>query len=175
MKKYSALIFVSLLLLSGCSKEQTEQTATQATKQAKEVASKAKENVETAKKEVVAATATTATTAQSVSLDEVIKGAQETKIRIRAKESGGTVSAKVGIKHPMLTYNQAKEKGVPVNFITHISAYVDNTLVYDASTSQFLSKNPLIKFQFKGKKGQTLTVVYKQYDGKRFYGQKPVK
>jgi len=101
--------------------------------------------------------------------------AQEVKMKIKAKEKGGTVKAKVAISHTMLTYAQAKKKGRQTHFITHIRAKVGNRIVYDASTSQFLSKNPLLKFQFKGKKGEELTVIYTQITGEVFYANKKIK
>jgi sulfur-oxidizing protein SoxZ len=98
--------------------------------------------------------------------------AQEVKMKIKAREKGGIVNAKVAITHDMLTYAQAKKKGRQTHFITHIHAKVGNRIVYDASTSQFLSKNPLLKFQFKGKKGEKLTVIYTQITGEVFYANK---
>ena len=101
--------------------------------------------------------------------------AQEVKMKIKAKEKGGIVKAKVAITHDMLTYAQAKKKGRQTHFITHIRAKVSNRIVYDASTSQFLSKNPLLKFQFEGKKGEKLTVIYTQITGEVFYASKKIK
>ena len=97
------------------------------------------------------------------------------KMKIKAKAKKGVVKAKVAIAHNMLTYDQAKRKGKEANFITHITATVGDRVVYDASTSQFLSKNPLIKFKFKGKKGEKLKVTYTQLKGEVFYGEKKIK
>lgn len=101
--------------------------------------------------------------------------ATEVKMKIKAKEKSGIVKAKVAITHDMLTYNQAKKKGVEVNFITHITATVGTKVVYDASTSQFLSKNPLIKFQFTGKKDEMLKITYTDLKGAQFYAEKKIK
>ena len=100
---------------------------------------------------------------------------QEVKMKIKAKEKDGTVKAKVAITHNMLTYDQAKKKGKEANFITHITGTVGDKVVYDASTSQFLSKNPLIKFQFAGKKGDELKITYTQLKGEVFYATKKIK
>lgn len=73
-----------------------------------------------------------------------------TAIKIKIKD--GVAIAKMAISHPMLTYNQAKSKTGKrddANFITHITAKVGNETVIDISTSQFFSKNPIFKFQFK--------------------------
>lgn len=101
--------------------------------------------------------------------------AQEVKMKIKAKEKGGIVKAKVAITHDMLTYAQAKKKGREANFITHITGLIDKRIVYNASTSQFLSKNPLIKFSFKGKKGEELTIIYQQLKGEIFYASRKIK
>ncbi|HFQ61876.1 MAG TPA: thiosulfate oxidation carrier complex protein SoxZ [Epsilonproteobacteria bacterium] len=96
-------------------------------------------------------------------------------MKIKAKEKGGIVKAKVAITHDMLTYAQAKKKGREANFITHITGLIDKRIVYNASTSQFLSKNPLIKFSFKGKKGEELTIIYQQLKGEIFYASRKIK
>jgi len=104
-----------------------------------------------------------------------ITGATEVKMKIKAKERDGIVKAKVAISHDMLTYAQAKKKGRQTHFITHITGTVGKRVVYDVSTSQFLSKNPLMKFSFKGQKGETLTILYKQLTGEVFYASKQIK
>ena len=101
--------------------------------------------------------------------------ATEVKMKIKAKEKDGLVKAKVAISHDMLTYDQAKKKGKEANFITHITATVGDKVVYDASTSQFLSKNPLVKFQFAGKKGDELKITYTQLKGESFFATKKIK
>jgi len=90
------------------------------------------------------------------------------KMKIKAKAKDGVVKAKVMIKHDMLTYDQAKKKGKEANFITHVTGKVGDKVVYDVSTSQFLSKNPLFKFQFKAdgfKKGDKLEITYVDLSG----------
>ena len=104
-----------------------------------------------------------------------IEGATEVKMKIKTKERDGRVKAKVSISHNMLTYAQAKKKGLKANFITHITGFVGKRVVYDASTSQFLSKNPLLKFSFKGHKGEKLTIIYQQLKGEVFYASKKIK
>ena len=99
----------------------------------------------------------------------------EVKMKIKAKEKDGVVKAKVAISHNMLTYDQAKKKGIDANFITHITATVGDKVVYDASTSQFLSKNPLVKFSFSGKKGDELKMTYSDLKGGVFFATKKIK
>ena len=104
-----------------------------------------------------------------------IDGATKVTMKIKARERAGIVKAKVSITHNMLTYAQAKKKGLDANFITHITGLVGKRVVYDASTSQFLSKNPLLKFSFKGEKGEELTIIYQQLKGEVFYASKKIK
>ncbi len=87
------------------------------------------------------------------------------KIRIKAKEKNGIVTVKAMLKHEMLSYNQAEKKGKKANFITYIVAKVNGETVYEVSTSQFLSKNPYIKFQFKGKKGDKISITARDLSG----------
>ena len=87
-------------------------------------------------------------------------------MEIKAKLKDGIVSVKAMAKHPMLTYDVAKKQGVEANFITHIDATVNNKVVLDMSTSQFLSKNPIFKFSFKGAAvGDTITMTWKDLSG----------
>ena len=85
-------------------------------------------------------------------------------MKIKAKLKGDIVKVKALAKHDMTTYNQAEKKTGDrnnANFITHISAAVNGKTVFDASTSQFLSKNPIFKFQFKGAaKGDEISMTW---------------
>lgn len=97
-------------------------------------------------------------------------------MKIKAKLKGDVVSAKVSAKHAMLTYDQAKAKGKEANFITHITAKVGDKIVYDVSTSQFWSKDPLFKFKFKGaKKGEELSITWTDLSGKTVTESKKIK
>lgn len=117
----------------------------------------------------LASIALMATSAMAVAPTEV------TDMKIKVKEKAGVVKAKISIKHDMFTYEQAKKKGLEANFITHITATVGDKVVYDASTSQFLSKNPLIKFVFNGKKGDEIKITYTQLKGEVFFATKKIK
>jgi len=71
---------------------------------------------------------------------------------VKVKIKNDVATAKMVFSHPMMTYNQAKAKtgnSDDANFITHITAKVGTEEVLDISTSQFFSKNPIFKFQFK--------------------------
>ena len=74
-------------------------------------------------------------------------------MKIKAKFKDDVVKVKVQMKHDMTTYDQAAKKTgnkEDANFITRITASVNGKIVYEVSTSQFLSKNPILKFKFKG-------------------------
>jgi len=97
-------------------------------------------------------------------------------MKIKAKEKGGAVSVKVMVKHDMLTYDQAKKKGTDANFITHISAKANDKVVFDMSTSQFLSKNPIFKFKFNGaKKGDKVEITWVDLKGNTKTDSKKIK
>jgi len=128
-----------------------------------------------AAEEVATPAAPAATEVKAPAAASATAEATEVKMKIKAKEKDGVVKAKVAISHDMLTYDQAKKKGKEANFITHITATVGDKVVYDASTSQFLSKNPLVKFQFAGKKGDELKITYTQLKGEAFFATKKIK
>ena len=97
-------------------------------------------------------------------------------MRIKAKEKDGITTAKVMAKHPMMSYAEAEKKGKKANFITYVIAKVGDEVVYEASTSQFLSKNPYLKFMFKGEnKGKELVITWTDLSGKTKTDKKKIK
>jgi len=101
-------------------------------------------------------------------------------IKVKAKLKGGIVKVKAMAKHNMTTYNQAEKKTGnkdDANFITHITATCNGETVFDISTSQFLSKNPIFKFQFKGdfKKGDKVLMTYTDRKGGKGKGKGKIK
>ena len=97
-------------------------------------------------------------------------------MKIKAKLKGDVIGVKAMAKHDMMTYDQAKKKGVDANFITHISAKVGDKVVYDVSTSQFWSKNPQFKFKFKGAaKGDMIDITWTDLSGKTVTESKKIK
>ena len=87
-------------------------------------------------------------------------------MKIKAKLKKGVVEVKAMAKHDMTTYNQAEKKTGnkdDANFITRITGTCNGETVFDMSTSQFLSKNPIFKFKFKGeafKKGDKVEMSW---------------
>jgi len=101
-------------------------------------------------------------------------------IKAKAKLKNGVVSIKAMVKHPMMTYNMAEKKTGNrdnANFITHVTATLNGETVADFSTSQFLSKNPIFKFQFKGigAKKDKIKLVAMSNQGKTYKGKAKIK
>ena len=101
-------------------------------------------------------------------------------IKVKAKLKNGIVKVKAMAKHEMMTYNMAEKKTGNrdnANFITHISATINGETVWDMSTSQFLSKNPIFKFQIKGigKKGDKVKMVAVDRKGNQLKGKGKIK
>ena len=99
-------------------------------------------------------------------------------MKIKGKVKGGVLKCKVQAKHEMLTYNAAKKKGKDANFITHWTGKVGDRVVFESSTSQFLSKNPIVKFQAKAdglKKGDKLEMTWTDLSGKTVTESKKIK
>jgi len=92
-------------------------------------------------------------------------------MKVKARIKGDVVEAKIRMTHKMWTYDIAKKKtGSRDNaeFITHITGTVNGNTVLDMSTSQFLSKNPIVKFKFKAsvcKAGDKLEITWVDNQG----------
>ena len=86
--------------------------------------------------------------------------------KIKAKLKDGIVEVNALVTHPMLSYQEAERAKKEVNFITYVVAKVADKVVFEASTSQFLSKDPYIKFSFKGGNvGDTIELTWKDLKG----------
>jgi len=101
-------------------------------------------------------------------------------MKVKAKLKNGVVKVKALAKHGMTTFNMMEKKTgnrEDANFIVHITGTVNGETVIDMSTSQFLSKNPIFKFQFKGdfKKGDKLLMSWVDRKGKTGKGKGKIK
>lgn len=88
--------------------------------------------------------------------------------KIKAKLKDGVVEVKALSKHPMLSYQEAKRANKEANFITYYKAEVNGKIVFEASTSQFLSKDPYMKFSFRAneiKKDDTIVITWTDLKG----------
>ena len=101
-------------------------------------------------------------------------------MKVKAKLKKGNVSVKVLAKSPMAGKEEAEKKKIDVEFITHMTATVNGTLVWEASTGPFLSKNPYMQFTFNAeaagaKKGDKVEVDWVDNKGKTKKGGKKIK
>ena len=86
--------------------------------------------------------------------------------KIKAKLKKGVVEVKALASHPMLSYQEAERAKKEVNFITYMVAKANGKIVYEASTSQFLSKDPYMKFSFTGANaGDEIEITWKDLKG----------
>ncbi len=100
--------------------------------------------------------------------------------KIKAKLKKGVVSVKAMAKHEMTTYDIAKKQTGDrenANFIFHITATVNGETVWEVSTSQFLSKNPIFKYKFQGigKKGDHIIMTATDRKGHALKGKGKIK
>jgi sulfur-oxidizing protein SoxZ len=97
-------------------------------------------------------------------------------MRIKAKEKKGITTVKVMAKHPMISYGEAKKKKKKANFMTSMMGKVGSEIVYEVSTSEQLSKNPYMKFKFKGSnKGKKIMMTWTDLSGATKSGSKKIK
>jgi len=101
-------------------------------------------------------------------------------MKVKAKLKKGNVSVKVLAKSPMAGKEEAAKKKIDVEFITHMTATVNGTVVWEASTGPFLSKNPYMQFVFNAeaagaKKGDKVEVSAIDNKGKTTKGKKKIK
>ena len=102
-------------------------------------------------------------------------------MKVKAKLKNGVIKVKAMAKHEMSTFNMMEKKTGDrenANFITHITGTINGETVLDLSTSQFLSKNPIFKFQLKGetfKKGDKLLISWVDRKGKTGKGKGKIK
>lgn len=81
-------------------------------------------------------------------------------IKIIAKVKGDESEVKLLVKHDMDPGSMAGGTKPP-KFINHLTVKHGDKLVYDMYPSSAISKNPYIKFAFKGgKKGDEITVEW---------------
>lgn len=97
-------------------------------------------------------------------------------MKIKAKEKGGVVKVKAMFRSLMADKEEAEKKKIEAEFITHILGKANGKVVFEATTSGFMSENPLIKFSFTGaKKGDELEFVLTDNHGKTKTGKKKIK
>jgi len=88
-------------------------------------------------------------------------------IRIKAKERKGNVDVKTLMKHNMETGLRKDKSGkkIPAHWIQEVSAESNGKTVFSAAFNTSISKDPYLAFAFAGKKGDSLTIVWKDNTG----------
>jgi sulfur-oxidizing protein SoxZ len=98
------------------------------------------------------------------------------KMKIKAKEKKGVVKVKVMFTSLMADKEEAEKKKIKAEYIRQIVAKANGKVVYEVTTSGFMSENPLFKFQFKGaKKGDKIEFTTTDNNGKTQTGKKKIK
>ena len=98
------------------------------------------------------------------------------KMKIKAKEKNGVVKVKAMFRSLMADKEEAEKKKIEAEFITHILGKANGKVVFEATTSGFMSENPLVKFSFTGaKKGDELEFTLTDNHGKTKTGKKKIK
>ena len=97
------------------------------------------------------------------------------KMKIKAKEKSGVVKVKAMFTSLMADKEEAIKKGIKASYIKYIVAKVNDVVVYEVSMSGFMSENPLLKFKFKGKKGDKIVFTTIDNEGKEQTGKKKIK
>lgn len=97
------------------------------------------------------------------------------KMKIKAKEKKGTVKVKAMFTSLMADKEEAIKKGISPSYIRYIVAKVNDAVVYEVTMSGFMSENPLVKFKFKGKKGDKITFTTIDNENKTESGTTKIK
>ena len=97
------------------------------------------------------------------------------KMKIKAKEKKGVVKVKAMFTSLMADKEEAVKKGIKAEYINYIVAKVNDVIVYEVSMSGFMSENPLLKFKFKGKKGDKIVFTTMDNHGNEQTGKKKIK
>jgi sulfur-oxidizing protein SoxZ len=89
-------------------------------------------------------------------------------MKIRARLDGDVLDVRVLMAHPMETGQRKDGAGnvVPLHFIQTITAQLNGKPVFEAETSQAISRNPVFGFKVKGAKtGDKLSITWTDNKG----------
>ena len=91
-------------------------------------------------------------------------------IKIRAKESKGSVTVKALMKHPMET-GQRKDKKtggkIPAHFIQEVIGKANGEQVITVHWGPAVSKNPYLTFVYSGSKGDKVELMWTDNQGNK--------
>ncbi|MDH5361235.1 MAG: thiosulfate oxidation carrier complex protein SoxZ [Gammaproteobacteria bacterium] len=91
-------------------------------------------------------------------------------IKSRAKASGGEVTVKALISHPMetgLRKNKKTGKNFPAHFIQEVTASANGKQILVAEWGGAVSKNPYLSFKYSGKAGDKVTISWVDNKGEK--------
>ncbi len=100
------------------------------------------------------------------------------KVKVRAKEKGGAVDVKCLLSHPMETGNRKDKKTgdkIPAHFIQELTLEANGKVVVNGNINSAVSKNPYFRFKYKGAKGDTVKISWKDNKGESGFGEETVK
>jgi sulfur-oxidizing protein SoxZ len=89
-------------------------------------------------------------------------------IKLRATEADGLVTVKALITHPMEMGNRKDAKTgelIPAHFIQDVTVTHAGNAVVSGTWSSGVSKDPYLSVRFAGKKGDDVTVAWKDNKG----------
>tara|TARA_B100001057_G_scaffold216075_1_gene216394 strand:+ start:24387 stop:24695 length:309 start_codon:yes stop_codon:yes gene_type:complete len=91
-------------------------------------------------------------------------------IKIRAKESNGSVTVKALMKHPMETGQRKNKKTgdkIPAHFIQEVVGRANGDEVIVVHWGPAVSKNPYLTFAYNGSKGDKLELTWADNQGNK--------
>ena len=91
-------------------------------------------------------------------------------IKIRAKESNGSVTVKALMKHPMETGQRKNKKTgdkIPAHFIQEVVGRANGDEVIVVHWGPAVSKNPYLTFAYNGSKGDKLELTWTDNQGNK--------
>jgi sulfur-oxidizing protein SoxZ len=97
------------------------------------------------------------------------------KMKIKAKEKKGVVKVKAMFTSLMADREESQKKGIKPEFIRYIVAKVNDKPVFEVTMGGFMSENPLMKFKFNGKKGDTIVFETIDNNNNKQTGKKKIK
>ena len=99
-------------------------------------------------------------------------------VKIRAKESGGMITVKALMKHPMETGQRKDSKTgekIPAHYITEVTCALNGKSVMSAYLGPGVSKDPYMSFEVMGAKGDKVTISWVDNKGEKGSGEAMVK
>lgn len=98
-------------------------------------------------------------------------------MKTKAKVKKGAVEIRLLADHPMHTGRLKDKEGnvIPAHYIEDLSAEVDGKTVFVAHLGPGVSKDPYLKFFYKGKKGDVVNLRWRDNKGMEETAQVTVK